>query len=349
MTKALPPEDLAHIATYAKPALKTLENARIFITGGTGFFGVWLLESLVYANKFLNLNIKITVLTRDAPLFLKRIPHLSGEKEIVFYNGDVRDFIFPTEKFTHIIHAATPASAKLNVENPVEMLNVLLQGTQHVLDFAKTCDANNILFISSGAVYGRQPPEITHITEDCVGFPDLNQPTSAYAIGKKTAEYMVWLYNYQYQLNIKIARCFAFVGPHLPLDTHFAIGNFIRDALNGKKIEVAGDGTPYRSYQYAADLIVWLLHILCFGKKNVPYNVGSDEAITIKNLAEKVAQFSSSTVNILKDADQSVLPERYIPSIERAKKELNLQNNILLTEAIERTVRWHQQTEMKIV
>lgn len=342
MTKPLPSEDMTHILTHAHHALDSMRNSRIFITGGTGFFGVWLLETLTAANAQLNLNAKITVLTRNAKKFQQHFPHIACSKDISFLEGDVRHFEFPSEQFTHVIHAATEASATLNAENPIEMLDVILQGTKHTFDFARVCDAKNILFVSSGAIYGRQPPQMTHICEEYTGSPDIEKPASAYGVGKRTAEHLAALYIYQHQLNIKIARCFAFVGPHLPLDAHFAIGNFIRDVLAQKNIEIKGDGTPYRSYQYAADLVIWLLHILCFGEKGVPYNVGSDESVSIKETAEVVAAFSADTqISVAKKADPTILPERYVPSIERAKKELCLKNTILLSDAVLRTLRWH--------
>lgn len=343
MTKQLPSEDLSHILTHAKNALESMRDARIFITGGTGFFGVWLLESLIFANQQLALNINIVVLTRDIKKIEAQFPHIANDNHISFLQGDVRHFEFPSGQFTHVIHAATEASAKLNSENPIEMLDVILQGTKHTFDFAKFCGAKNILLVSSGAIYGRQPPEITHIAEDYIGSPDLTKPVCAYGVGKRTAEHIAALYIYQHQLNIKIARCFAFVGPHLPLDTHFAIGNFMNDILNKRDIEILGDGTPCRSYQYAADLIIWLLHILCFAEKGIAYNVGSDEAVSIKETAEAVAAFSNETkVTIAKKADLMIFPERYVPSINRAKKELKLENKIMLSDAIQRTLQWYQ-------
>ncbi|MDP1573513.1 MAG: NAD-dependent epimerase/dehydratase family protein [Coxiellaceae bacterium] len=344
MSRALPINDLDHIVCYAENAFNALRNGRIFITGGTGFFGVWLLESLLYANKKLSLNIEITALSRHVGKFKTQFPNIANDKSVVFVEGDVRYFVFPDKKFSHVIHAATEASLKLNTENPTKMLDVILQGTKHTLDFACHCQAESILLVSSGAVYGRQPPELLHISEDYLGSPDILNSAWAYGIGKRTVEHMALLYAKQHNLNIKIARCFAFVGPYLPLDTHFAIGNFIRDILQNKNIEILGDGTPYRSYQYAADLVIWLLTILCFGEKCVPYNVGSDEAVSIKETAEKVADFSqSSQVIIAKKPDETVLPERYVPSIERAKKALSLKNYIDLTEGIRRTSQWYQE------
>lgn len=145
-------------------------------------------------------------------------------------------------------------------------------------------------------------------------------------------------------LETKIARCFAFVGPYLSLDIHYAVGNFIRDGLAGGPIYVSGDGTPYRSYLYAADLAIWLWTILARGTPGEAYNVGSEDAISIRDLAYEVsAAFSHSPeVVIAKSPAPGRPPERYVPSIKKAKENLGLASWINLKEALHRTIRWNQ-------
>jgi dTDP-glucose 4,6-dehydratase len=158
--------DLEELLAESEGLWESLRGARIFITGGTGFFGCWLLESFLYANRKLELKAEATVLTRDEEAFLKRRPHLAASAAVRFHRGDVRSFEFPKGQYSQLIHAAAEASVKLNQEKPDLMLDTIVQGTRHTLEFAKSCGAKNVLFASSGAVYGKQPAAMTHIPED---------------------------------------------------------------------------------------------------------------------------------------------------------------------------------------
>jgi nucleoside-diphosphate-sugar epimerase len=335
--------DLNHILDHTRDLWDELRGQRIFITGGTGFFGCWLLESFIWANEKLNLKARAIVLTRSPGAFRVKAPHLAGSEAVALLQGDIRTFDFPKESFSHIIHAATESSTKLNDESPLLMLDTIIDGTRRTLDFAKACGARKFLLTSSGAVYGKQPPNMTHISEDYLGAPDPMDPKSAYGQGKRIAEHLCALYA-NTSLEIKIARCFAFVGPYLPLDIHFAIGNFIRDALNGGPIIVKGDGTPYRSYLYAADLAIWLWTILFKGRSCHPYNVGSAEAVTIAELAHTVARTFTPplVVQICKASMPGQSIERYVPYNQRVKARLSLEQTIPLAEAIRRSIDWHQ-------
>ena len=334
--------DLDHVLDHTRELWAELRGERIFITGGTGFFGCWLLESLLWAQDRLGLGVEAVVLTRDPDAFRAKAPHLAGHPRVTLQAGDVRSYNFPAGTFSHFIHAATDASAKLNDESPLHMLDTIVEGTRHALDHAVACGAKRFLLTSSGAVYGKQPLEMNHIPEEYTGAPDPLDPSSAYGEGKRLAEHLCALYARGSDLEPRIARCFAFVGPYLPLDIHYAIGNFIRDALRGGPIVVQGDGTPHRSYLYAADLAIWLWTILLCGSVCRPYNVGSEQSISVGNLAIAVRDLVNpkATVVVSHLPDPTSHPERYVPRVQRASTELGLHQAYSLEDAIHLTARW---------
>jgi dTDP-glucose 4,6-dehydratase len=339
----LDPVDLDHILKQTGDLWDELRGKRIFITGGTGFFGCWLLESFLWANRQLNLRASIVVLTRNPDQFRRKAPHLVADPCLSLLVGDVRDFQLPAGEFTFLIHAATEASIQQMREAPFEMLDTIVSGTRHALEFARRCGIQKVLFTSSGAVYGRQPSSLDHVPEDYLGGPDPLNPTSVYGEGKRTAEMLCALYASKYSLDCKIARCFAFVGPYLPLDSHFAIGNFIRDGLSGGPVRVTGDGTAYRSYLYAADLAIWLWTILLRGVSCRPYNVGSEADLTISDLARKVAGLvgGDNEIQMARHSTGVGLPERYVPDTRRAQFELGLREWTSFNDAILSTARWY--------
>lgn len=337
--------DLNHILSHTEDLWEELRGQRIFITGGTGFFGTWLLESFAWANDHLHLGASLVVLTRDAEAFRKRMPHLANDCAIGFHDGDIRHFTFPKGDFSHVIHAAaTSAVVTFNNEEPLVKFDTVVDGTRHALDFAVQCHARKFMLTSSGVVYGKQPSTMTHISEDYCGAPDTADPSSVWGESKRAAELLCALYSKKYGMETKIARCFSFVGPYLPLDIHYAIGNFIRDGLSGGPVRVNGDGTPYRSYLYAADLAIWLWMILLRGKSCYPYNIGSDDDITIAELAHTVSQCFQKPVDvqIAKIPDPVKQVERYVPLTKRAQRELGLCQWIDLQEGIKRTISFYR-------
>lgn len=343
--KRLPIEDLEHIFENTQDIWESFRGKSIFLTGGTGFFGKWLLESFIYANEKLALNSKITTLTRNPEAFLIDYPfYKEHTNSVQFVKGDILNYDFNLdEKFQFIIHAATAASEALNKSNPLLMMDTITIGTRKVLDFAITQPLEGFLFVSSGAIYGKQPWNQSHINEDDSFKININNSNSAYAEGKRISELYCSTYFEKYNLPIKIARCFAFVGPYLPLDTHFAIGNFINNVLKNEDIIIKSDGSTIRSYMYASDLIVWLWKILLNGEINQPYNVGSDEAISIKQLAEKISSISKAkvAVKILGSPVQQEQVDIYCPSITKANT-INVNIKVQLTESILKTIKFYE-------
>ena len=327
---------------------ESLRGKSIFITGATGFFGKWLLESFLFVNKELELNARVCALSRNPENFFIDFPFYKTESSIKFITGDIQDFEYPSEEFQFIIHAATDADAKLNNEDPLLMLETITNGALHILNFAKSQPRlEGFLFTSSGAIYGKQPENVTHISE-VDAFPiDINNVTSAYTEGKRVAELYCAIYHKHYKIPIKIARCFAFVGPYLPLGKHFALGNFISDRLNNRDIVIKGDGTPFRSYLYSSDLMIWLWQILVQGNCNDPYNVGSDQDFNLTEIANKVINIDNSKlcVKVLGTRNPLNPVERYVPSIEKVNNQLGLKVYISLEEAINKTYNFYKNYE----
>jgi nucleoside-diphosphate-sugar epimerase len=340
--KPLPTADLDHILTKTSPLWDEMRNRRIFITGGTGFFGCWLVESFLHINQQLSLDACATVLTRDPDAFAAKCPHLAANPALNLISGDVRNFDYPDGDFHYVIHAATEASARQANEHPIDMLTTIIDGTARTLNFARTHGTRKLLLTSSGAVYGKQPERVEHVPEDYLGGPDPLDPASVYAEGKRISEQMCALEATHGHLEIKIARCFAFVGPCLPLDTQFAIGNFIADVLADRAIRIKGDGTSRRSYLYAADLAIWLWTILFQAPSLVPFNVGSAHDLSILELAHEVAGTlnPSTDIQVAKKAAPGAPIARYVPSVNRAHEMLSLNQTVNLQEAIRRTAAW---------
>jgi len=336
--------DLDEQLPHAEADLRTLKGARLFVTGGTGFVGSWLLESLAHANERLALGVRVTVLTRSPGTFRASAPHLAAHPELTLIAGDVRKLPEDLGAFDGVIHAATPASAAINRDEPRLMLDTIVDGGRSVIDVATCCGRIPFLFTSSGAVYGPQPADMERTPETYLGAPDPLNADAAYHEGKRAGELQCAIAHKHAGLQAKIARLFAFVGPYLPLDRHFAIGNFIADALADHPIIVGGDGKAVRSYLYASDMITWLWAIYARGVPMRAYNLGSDAAVNTATLARTVSSVrpSSPPVEIHGKSEPSKPTDRYVPDTARIRAELGVERLVDLPEAIRRTIAFHE-------
>lgn len=317
----------------------------LLVTGGTGFFGKALLrfldENRSSAQKFNSL----TILSRECSKFRRSNPDLCGLSSLEFRDGDILDRgSLPYDKrFTHILHAAADSTAKRALSS-MERFNQIYNGTLNILDLAMNTGATRFLFISSGAIYGPQPEELDALTEESPIYLPVNSAEHAYGVGKLAAEHLAALHRDQFGLEVIIARCFAFIGPDLPLDAHYAVGNFVRDALWGDEIVVNSDGSPTRTYLDQSDLANWLLVLVENGRTGEAYNVGSDEVVNIGYLANLVKDLVApeKPVRILSGSNSLQARNRYVPNIDKARCELGLDVTTSLAEAIRRTAEWNR-------
>lgn len=316
---------------FADPLWLKMKKESIFITGGTGLFGRWFLYNLIDANDRLGLDVSVTILTRDAGRFIQKFPEFSRCSVINMIEGDVTSFEFPKNKFNKVIHmATTSAHETFDGEDQIKKFHTLVNGTERVMKFVVESGAKKVLFTSSGVAYGSIPVGMKKIPESYMGGADTTLPSSALGQGKRAAEFICAYYADKYGFEYSVARCFSFVGYGMPLNIHYAVGNFIYDALYNDVIEVKGDGSPIRSYLHLGDLVIWLLTLLTVAPSARIYNVGSDYGISIMQLAkiirDKVCPDKALVVKGESEKNISNIESRdcYVPSIDRAREELGL-------------------------
>jgi dTDP-glucose 4,6-dehydratase len=331
--------ELAQLIQRSAPQFRALRGARILLTGATGWFGVWLLDALCMADEVLQLGIRITAVSRSPARFLARFPAFAGDTPITWLETDVRRLAVARERFDYVIHAATDSSIKAAQISARDIFETIVDGTRCALRAAGP-QCKGFLFLSSGAVYGPARAGVPGFVEDEPGGPDPASVTSVYAESKRAAEQLCAI-EADGGLPAKIARCFAFVGPHMPFDRHFAIGNFIADALDGRIIRVNSDGRPVRSYLYMTDLIRSLAAVLIDGAVARPYNVGSDVAVSIGELAHCVNRVVGGRGVEIHGA-KSHPSDRYVPDISRLRSELGICPQVSLEAAIARTANWRR-------
>lgn len=294
----------------------SLNGRHLFITGGTGFIGKTLLDYLIAWKFQKNEDFQITILSRDPNAFLTKHPAYNNTPWMQFIEGSLNE-LPPSGPYTDVIHAA--ADTHLNGQG-VQWIDQIVNGTSAILDFARRSGVRRFLHTSSGAVYGAQPPEINELTEDYLGAPNTGSVSSTYGQAKRVAEQLCTIYAHEYGLETVNARCFAFCGKHMPLQGPYALGNFIHDALHSSLIQVKGDGKAVRSYLDGEDMARWLLTLLLTGQAGESYNVGSNNKITVLELARKVSSLLNPNAQIFVENSCVENTQRsiYIPSIYKA-------------------------------
>ena len=252
----------------------------------------------------------------------------------------------PTIEADVIIHAATPASAELNAYEPTDMFWANVRSMENVIRYAESLRVPPIvLFTSSGGVYGEMPPGQTRFFEDDLVAASTLDTRSAYAQGKRSAEFLLSEASARGVCEGIVARLFAFSGVHLPLDRHFAIGNFVRDAVQNLPILIHGDGTAIRSYLDGSDMARWLLRAIEIGHKPFPYHVGSPDEISIGSLAQLVGERAElllgnpSIVEILGEAREIDGVSRYVPDVTKTLSSLGIGTTHSLESSIDSMLR----------
>lgn len=321
-------EDLKNIISE-KLSWSKFKNKNILITGGNGFLASYIIKSLLSANIFYRLNLKIICLVKNKISKLNRLKFIKNNKNltIVYHNLESplpKDF--PVSDF--IIHSASKASPKYYNDDPVGTLSSNSIGTFHLLEYAVKCKSKKFLFFSSGEVYGIPLNKNKKIKEDDYGYLDPTKLRSCYAESKRMGETMCLAYSKQFNLNVNIARPFHTYGPGLDLSDGRVFADFVADVVLKKKININGNGLEKRCFCYLSDATVGFIKILLNGVNGEVYNLANPSCeISIKNLAKLISNLFPER-NIKIKFNNSVIKKGYLkspvvralPSIKKIKK-----------------------------
>jgi dTDP-glucose 4,6-dehydratase len=331
--------DLDRVLDLARDDLAALSGCRLLLTGGTGFVGRWLLETLVLADERLGLGLDVVTVVRDP----RRLPaHLALARPVDVHTADVRG-LCPVGAVDAVVSGAASSSAAFGVGDgdPAVLADTIVSGTRAALA-AATGNRPRFLLLSSGAVYGPQPQQLPRIAETFPGAPDPLDPRGAYGTAKRAAESLVGVATAAGEVDGVVARIFTLLGPLQPLDGHFAVGNLLADALAGRPVTLTGDGRPVRTYLHATDLTVALLALLVRGRSGAAYNVGSDAPVTLAELAGEIADLPSPRlpVRLGSATGPAGAGARYVPDTSRIRTELRLPDALPRRAALVRTFDW---------
>jgi len=317
-------------------------HRNILITGASGFVGKWLLISWIVAREQFGSRGKLICVSRHQGSYPESLYKNAVRAGVDFQFTDIRNLAVLKLPAVHgIIHGATPTTLGITQSALFETVTTILDGQRAVLDFATRNKIQRMLFLSSGAVYGIRPLDNDDLSEEDLTAPDPLNATTGYHEAKRFAENLGAITAMNGGIEFISARLFAFLSPLLPLDAHFAAGNFIGAVQHNKDIRLTGTGKSLRSYQYGTDLVTWLWTMLKRGPNLRAYNVGSDEVCSIENLASLVIQSSGKNLNIVKSEFlTNTRDSRYIPNISRARQELGLRNRVPVIGGIDRTLSW---------
>lgn len=351
--------DLDYIVGSLKEEFSRVAGKNLLITGGAGFLGHYLVQAVLRWNRGTEARdaIRLTVydnFVRGVPDWMNR---LKGESNLKMVKHDVTCPLPPgIEDFQYIIHAACIASPTYYRRCPIETMDANVNGLRFLLDYAvrqreKGKPVEGFLFYSTSEIYGDPVPGNIPTPETYRGNVSCTGPRACYDESKRYGETLCVNFARQHDLPVKIARPFNNYGPGLKISDRRVIPDFTRDVLAGKDIVMLSDGSPTRTFCYAADAVVGYYKILVKGKPGEAYNIGVEgPEISMASLAEKIVALSrdlfgyKGKVVRKTSTDKDYLidnPNRRCPVVTKARTDLGYNPSITIDDGLKRSLIWY--------
>jgi nucleoside-diphosphate-sugar epimerase len=335
----------------ASAAQSEVRNAfglqHIAVTGGTGFLGSWIAETVAALNDEYRLGITLGLYARNTHDWAKKYPHLAGRSDIQLKSQDVRSPFEFARNTNFVVHAAGLPNNRVHASDPLRVFQTTVSGINNALEAASQLDnLTRFVNVSSCLVVGQsnRPGPLTET--DYFPMP-CGQLHTVYAEAKRAAEDLAAIYRSQFRMPVSTVRPFTFAGPYQELDRPWALNNFLRDALTGSDIRIHGDGSARRSYLYGSDAAWWTLTALINGKDGATYNIGSAHATTHEDLVKVIGGHVKSNLHVaLNTAPQKQAKQDDLyPDTTETLKYLGVSQSCSLANAIDKTLRWFSVTK----
>ncbi len=299
------------------------------VAGGAGFVGSHLCESLLEDGN------RIICVDNFGSGQRENVDHLVGREDFQLMEADVRDLpVLP--EVDEIYHLASRASPADFTQFPVQIALTNTTGTRNLLDHALDCDAK-LLYASTSEVYG--DPEVHPQPESYNGNVNIRGPRGCYDESKRFGETLTVAYHEEYDLDVRTARIFNTYGPRMRTDDGRVIPNFLSQAIRGEDLTVYGDGSQTRSFCYVSDLVDGLRSFMrADGLAGEVLNLGSEEEITIRTLAETVLDVYDTDSDVAYEPLPEDDPQRRRPDLTKAERLLDYEPTVDLEEGLDRTI-----------
>lgn len=343
-------EDLKNLFSKVQvQGLESLKNSQVCITGGSGFIGTWLCEIINYLNENHKFQTRVHVIDRDIEKIKKNVPHFLDSQLFTFQMADVKNILELPKDVNYIVHAAGQPDSRYHLSNPVDTMNSIAQGADALLRCTeRLTHLKMFLTMSSSLVYGSFFDRVENTSETDQLPIDEASISNVYAAAKKFSETQTIAYKNQFRVPVTILRPFTFMGPYQSLQGPWALNNFINDMINKKSIKVLGDGETVRSFLYASDAAYWILSALVNAESGSIYNLGSQQATSLKELASLVGAYRMdsahegvSEIIYCAGTGTSLKKSRMVPNVEKLTRKFGLKQTVPLQQAVERTIQWH--------